>query len=83
MYPWGPGMMGDYGYSAWWGIVMLLFWVALIAGAVVLVIWLVRQGQRGTPPAGGGDRALAILRERFARGEIDAEQYEQMRRALE
>jgi len=83
----GPGMMGwggyGYGYGGWWGLVMVLFWVLVIAGIVALVVWLVRQeqGQRG--PAGGEDRALATLRERYARGEITQEQFEQMRRTLQ
>ncbi|HET9017682.1 MAG TPA: SHOCT domain-containing protein [Thermomicrobiaceae bacterium] len=84
MYPWGPGMMGyGYGASSWWGIVMLAFWAVVIAGIALLVVWLVRQSRGRQATADGDDRALTILRERFARGEIDAAQYEQMRRTLE
>ena len=86
MYPWGPGMMGyGYGYDAnpWWGIAILAFWAVVIAGVVLLVVWLVRQSRGRPAPAGGDDRALTILRERFARGEIDAAQFEQIRRTLE
>ncbi len=81
MYPWGPGMMGyGYGASPWWGVAMLAFWAVLIVGVVLLVAWLVRQGR--PTPGGGDDRALAILRERFARGEITAEQFDAMRQTL-
>ncbi|HUZ01196.1 MAG TPA: SHOCT domain-containing protein [Thermomicrobiaceae bacterium] len=86
MYPWGPGMMGygGYGGSPWWGIAMLAFWALVIVGVVLLVAWLVRQGQGQRLATGSADdRALSILRERFARGEIDAEQFEQMRRTLQ
>lgn len=70
----------------WWmwgagGLVMLLtmlvVWGLVIAGLVVAVRWLFRQG----PPTPRG-AALEILRERYARGEIDREEFEQKRRDL-
>ncbi|MCL4532255.1 MAG: SHOCT domain-containing protein [Actinobacteria bacterium] len=83
----GPGMMGGfyggYGFAPWWGIVMLLFWALVIGGAVILVGRLVRQGE---PTSQGGARensGLEILRQRYARGEISKEQFDQMRRDLE
>ena len=57
---------------------MLLFWGVVIAGMVLAIRWLVAQG-RG--PA--HDSALAILRERYARGEINREEFEARRRDLE
>lgn len=78
----GPGMMGGWGMAAnpWWGMVMLIPWAAIVAGLALLVIWAVRQS--GT--AGGTKHGpLDILKERYARGEITREQYEQMRRDLE
>ncbi len=85
-YGWGPGMMdrGGFWYSGWgiaMGIAMLLFWGLIIAGGVALVVWLIRQA--GATPSGGGSRPLDILQERYAKGEITREQYEQMRRDLE
>ncbi len=77
----GPGMMG-WGWAAnpWWGIAGMVFGLAVLLGMVLLVIWAVRQ----LAPAGGtGSRALEILKERYARGELTREQYEQMRRDLE
>ena len=78
-------MMGDMG--GWWGwgmgfgwISMILFWGLVVLAIVALVKWLMPQ-----PPAGGGshDRTpLEILQERYARGEIDREEYEQKRRDL-
>jgi putative membrane protein len=53
---------------------MLLFWGGLIA----LAIWAVLRLSRGRPP----DSALIILNERFARGEIDQQEYEQRKAAL-
>ncbi len=71
------------GYGGWgWGfgwLFMVLFWVLVIAGLVALLRWLFGRESRGFP----NDRALEILAERYARGEIDREQYEEMRRDLE
>jgi putative membrane protein len=65
-----------------WGIsmmvIMLVFWVLSIAGLVAGVRWLV-TGRRPL----GSDRALAILRERYARGEINKDEFEARRRDLE
>jgi putative membrane protein len=60
---------------------MILFWIAVIVGVVVLVKWLLDQSSSGK---GSRDKSpLEILRERYARGEINREEYEQKRRDLE
>lgn len=84
----GPGMMGwggyGFGFNPLWSILMLLFWALIIGGVVLLAIWLFRQGRPVETGAGfRGGRALDTLRERYARGEITREEYEQMRRDLE
>jgi putative membrane protein len=66
-------------------VLNIAFVVVVVAIAVLGVRWLVRELR--TPPGGGPattseDGALAVLRERFARGEIDADEYEQRRRTL-
>jgi putative membrane protein len=64
--------------SGWW---WWLWWLALVAvsiGFVVALVWLV---QRGEGPR--ASRARQILAERYARGEISTEEYEQQRRVLE
>lgn len=75
----GYGMGGAY-----WplmGITMILFWGLIIAGVVALVRYLGRTGRPDHPggagPAAGRPQAREILDERFARGEIDAEEYRQ------
>ncbi|MFZ5991403.1 MAG: SHOCT domain-containing protein [Deinococcota bacterium] len=73
-------MWGWQPYGAMSGLGWL--WMLLeLAVLVLLVYWLVRgfssQGQ-GT----NRDRAQDILRERYAKGEIDQEVYERMRRDL-
>ena len=80
---WGGEMMGwggGWGWS-WFGIVhMVLWWFLIVLGIVVLAKWLFGGG--GSSRAGGEDRALSILRERFARGEIDKQEFDARRRDL-
>jgi len=63
---WGVGMM----------LMMLVFWGFLIAGIVVGIRWLARQG--GSSP----DAAIEILRQRYARGEITKEEFDARKRDL-
>jgi putative membrane protein len=82
-YGMGPGMMWGYGYGGGWGVfgtlLMLLWWVLIILGIVVLVRWLFGARRGGSAAE---DRALAILRERYARGEIDKTEYEARKKDL-
>lgn len=70
----GPGrMMG--GFSSWWVLVPILFWAGLLA----LIGWAVARIFPKSRPGSDEprrDNAEEVLRERFARGEVDAEEYE-------
>ena len=84
----GSGMMGGYwgyGDGSWWGLSMLAFWLLVIVGGGVLLISLRPSSRQSAAdsPDGGLYRSREILRERYARGEITREQYEQVRRDLE
>jgi putative membrane protein len=63
-------------------LLMIAFWVGLIA----LGVWLVRNlfPHTNQPPSvtGHGPSARDILDRRLARGEIDPEEYEVMRRTI-
>jgi putative membrane protein len=74
------GMGGGWGMG-FGGPFMILFWILVIGGVVVLVKWLVDQSSAGKGARGASP--LEILRERYARGEINREEYEQKRRDLE
>ncbi|MFZ1910646.1 MAG: SHOCT domain-containing protein [Burkholderiales bacterium] len=81
----GPGMMGGYGWGGGWGfgaIGMVLWWILIVLGIVLLARWLLsgspRRGEQGST-----GRALDILKERYARGEIDKQEYEEKKRDLQ
>ncbi len=71
---WGPMLIGM--------TVMLLFWVAV----VLVVVYAIRTFGHDSHTRNGSDaaedRALATLRERYARGEIDHAEFEERRRIL-
>ena len=74
------GWGGGYGYGmAWFGLLHLLWWLVLIAGAAALVRWIFGAGHAARR---GDDRATAILRERYARGEIDKQEFDDRMRHL-
>jgi len=64
---WGLGMMA----------MMFLFWFLVIAGFILGLRWLLGRG-RGEKD----DTALKILRERYARGEINKEEFEAKKKDL-
>lgn len=76
------GMMGGGGYggSGFPGF-GLVFWVLLAVGIVVLVAYA-RDESKSVSPSGSTDRALETLRERYARGELSAEEFERRRTEL-
>jgi len=72
----GPGMMWG-----WWGmgwIFIIIFWGLVLLGLIFLIRWLA-----GTLKASKGEEsALDILKKRYARGEINQEEFEQKKRDL-
>ncbi len=65
------------------------FWLIggllVIVGLVILVVWAVNRSSspgRSSAPPPDGSNALDILRERFARGEITEQQFEQAKKTL-
>ncbi len=77
-------MMMDYFENGAWipmmgfgMLFMALFWIVLIVGVVLALKWLI--GQDG---ARREDSALEILKKRYARGEIDKQEFEERKRDL-
>lgn len=81
-------MMGGYGTTGGFhlgGMELFLIFTVLVlvlatVGIIVLVRWMI--GTMGGSRARGGSGALEILRERYARGEIDKAEFDQKRRDL-
>jgi putative membrane protein len=77
---WGPGW--GYGHMMFGGLMMIVFWGGVILLIILAVRWL---GGESAPRVQGPARstALDILKERYARGEIDRQEYEERRKVLE
>ncbi len=73
---WGMG----YGMGGW-GFLWGLLWFGLVIWGVYTLVKIAGQG--GFQGTGGRDAALELLRKRYARGELDQETYERMKRDLE
>lgn len=72
---------GWYSGIGWIGMILgAILWLAVLVGLILLIIWAIRRLSHGsssavTPPK---PTAKEILQERYARGEITREQYQQM-----
>lgn len=82
----GHDMM--WGGSQWGGFGMFLgptFMILIVVGIIAAIIYLVRAfggpgpGARGNP---AHDRAMALLKERYARGEIDSKEFEERKKLM-
>ena len=70
MWGWGGG---------WWWLVMPIGMIIFWGGVIALIIWAIRQLSEGR---GRGGNAIEIARDRYARGEISQEEFDQIRRDL-
>ena len=79
----GPHMWGG-GWHGWlFGPLMMIVFIAVVVVVVVLLVrWLGGTHHGGAPHAPLGKTPIDILKERFARGEIDKQEFEERRRVL-
>lgn len=76
---WGNGGYGFGGFGGFGlGLLGMIIQLLTIVGVIYFVISLFRRNSEGS----SDDRADAILRERFVRGELSEEEYKRMRSAL-
>ena len=85
---------GDYGHMMDWGFGFMfgpVLWLIVLGLIVAGVVWLVRSTDQSRAFHGphhannrmnGDSEALAILKMRFARGEIDEDEYVARRKLL-
>ena len=78
----GPHMWGGGGWM-FLGLLMMIAFIAAIVAVVVLLFRWLGESQGAAPPTPPGRNPLDILKERFAQGEIDKEEFEERRRVLD
>lgn len=79
----GRHMMGEYGWFGWlMGPVMMLVFLAIATAVIVLVVRALGGFSRNNSVPTAHTDAVGTLKERFARGEIDKEEFEEKRKIL-
>ncbi|WP_372637028.1 SHOCT domain-containing protein [Fodinibius sp.] len=77
----GPQHTMD-GWGGGFGVgLMIFFWLLVLAVIVTLIWYLIRKGSE-SPSGSSGESSLEILKKRYARGEIDEEQYRRMKNEI-
>lgn len=75
------GWNGGWGNGSFiWGIFSIIMQIAVIVGVIYLIVYLVNANKNSHH---GESNAMEILKERYARGEISDEEYEEKKKKLE
>jgi putative membrane protein len=71
---------GNWFLGGYWNMVfMILFWII----AIVIIVWLVKEKKFFNLVKDNDTKnPLEIIKERYAKGEINKKQYEQMKKEL-
>lgn len=77
-YGYGP-MMGYHGFGAW-GAIGTLFWLIIVVLAIVVLVRVLRGNRNWQWHH--ESTALDIVKERYAKGEIDTAEFEEKKKAL-
>lgn len=90
---WAQPQDGEYYYGphmwdgGWWmlggPLMMIVFIAAVVVVVILLVRWLGGPSHRTAPYPPSGKTPFDILKDRFARGEIDGDEFEERKRVLD
>ena len=73
-------MFGDYGMGMGGGMIfMVLFWILIVGGLIYFIKLLTDKGKGGTQT----ESAEEILKKRYAKGEISADEFEKIKNDLQ
>ena len=77
-------MIGWFGGGiGWLGMILcLIFFILIIIGVIFLIVWIVKKATYSGNEAKTGSSTLEVLKERYAKGEITKEQYEDVKKDL-
>ncbi len=79
-----PNMMGGFfgGWGIAWMVFIFVFVAVIITGIILLIIWLVKRASYSGYSQETQGKALDILKERYAKGEITKKEYENMKKDI-
>ena len=78
MWHYGPGwgMMGGWSGFGGYGAFGMIVWLLILAGIVAAVVWIFRAAStQGNTSSDHRSSGLDLLEERYARGEINRDEY--------
>jgi putative membrane protein len=75
-------MMYGYGFSWIGGVIMMIFWIVILVGIIWGAAYFMQNVSQHSSAAVHGETPLELLKRRYAAGEINREQFEEMKRAL-
>ena len=64
------------------GIVMVIFWIVIFAALALLLSGTIARVRDSKKSQDGGSSTMEILKQRYARGEIDKKEFEEMKQVL-